>query len=292
MSPCEQISRRELYEPDAHVREALASALTASGCPHRTDGSACHVLDGGGNMGFFSMYALAMGADVVYVEPQIDLVEAMHLSVALNCAAERVTVLHGALTPDLPSQLPHGARLENLSLPAFRTCQLYPPLISGTTQSGTGPSGAPYITIDALVAQQRKWDVVKLDIDSFDALIVARFVDLIRNGLAEVSSFIVEWNGGENLGGILQTLQSLGYEIYRLNCHDNRRFVNESGWDTINMFRDINLEPYFEERMQQRYMRYVLRVRHGITDPLVWGEIASWGMMPVSFPPQLFMLIL
>ena len=64
-SPCERISRKELHEPDSHVREALASALAASGCLFRADGDQCHVLDGGGNMGFFTMYSLAMGADVV-----------------------------------------------------------------------------------------------------------------------------------------------------------------------------------------------------------------------------------
>ena len=214
-----------------------------------------------------------------YVEPQIDLVDAMHLTVALNCVSSRVKVLHGALTHERPSELRLGARLHNISLPAFRTC-LVPG--EGTTQSGAGLNGAPFISIDAITSEQKHWDVVKLDIDSTDATIVSRLVDMIRHNDVDVSSFIVEWKEGAGLGRVLSDLQSLGYEIFRLNVHDNRRFINESGWDSLSGFQDIGIEPYFEELMQQRYMRYVLKVRHNIQDPQTWTEIASWGMMSVS----------
>ena len=272
-SPCELISSKELYEPDAHVREALASALAE--CAFAPAGTPpCLMLDGGGNMGFFSLYAFAMGADVVYVEPQIDLVEAMRATTALNCAGSHITVLHAALVP--ATQAEH-VRI-NLTLPGFRSCQ--GSWGTGSKQSGAGPNGVPVISVDELVVAHRHWDLVKLDIDSTDALLVERFVELIRAGNVTVSSFIVEWNSGATRGAVLHALQQeLGYDVYRLNVHDNRRFINESGWDTVAGFGDIGIEPYFEELLQQRFMRYVLKVR-----PLPrvedWTPIAAWGSMP------------
>ena len=279
-SPCELISSKALYEPDAHVREALASALIH--CAIAPAGALpCHVLDGGGNMGFFSLYAFALGAKVVYVEPQIDLVEAMRATIALNCASDQITVIHAALSP---SEQPQDSRL-HLTLPAFRSCQGV--WGAASKQGGAGPGGAPFVSVDSLARLQRHWDLVKIDIDSTDSEIIERFVELIRSGAVSVTSFIVEWNGGHTRGAVLHALQQeLGYDVYRLNVHDNRRFINETGWDTIAGFGKINIEPYFEERLQQRFMRYVLKVRSlpRIED---WTPIASWGMMPEFFITKL-----
>jgi FkbM family methyltransferase len=271
-SPCERISEREEYEPDAHVREALASVLAE--CRHAPP-EGCRVLDAGGNMGFFTLYALAMGASVVYVEPQVDLVAAMRASVALNCAEDRVQVIHAALSPESVS--PRSARL-TVSVPAFRSCQR--PGDAAKTQNGAGPGGAPIVSIDSLIASHREWALMKVDIDSTDALIVERVLQLIREGRAVVRSIIVEWNSGAALGSVLHAFQQeLGYDIYRLNVHDNRRFINASGWDTHAHFQPINLEPHFEELLHQRYIRYVLKVRP-LPRPEDWDEIAAWGMMP------------
>lgn len=273
-SPCELISGRKLYSPDSHVREALASALAE--CAFAPPGAPpCAVLDGGGNMGFFTMYAFAMGATVVYIEPQVELVEAMRATVALNCASDRIDLRHAALAP---KPQPSSARLTDMALPAHRSCQ--GPWGTGTRQSGAGPGGVPFLSVDELVRERRHWDLVKVDIDSTDAAVIERFVELIREGAADVTSFIVEWNGGAGRGAVLHALQQeLGYDVYRLNVHDNRRFINESGWDTVAGFRDVGVEPWFEERLHQRFMHYVLKVR-----PLPrvedWTTIASWDMMP------------
>ncbi len=192
--------RQKLYVRTAAVRLENSPA------------AACRLplLDAGGNMGFVSLYAFAMGANVVYVEPQIDLVEAMQASVALNCAGERITVLHGALMPD---KQPEHVRL-NLSVPGFRSCQ--GSWGTGSRQSGAGPLGAPIVSVDELVSAHRHWDLVKIDIDSIDAQLVERFLQHIRSGYLTVTSFIVEWNGGKARGDLLHALQQeLGYDVYR-----------------------------------------------------------------------------
>jgi hypothetical protein len=213
--------------------------------------------------------ALAMGASVVAIEPQDDLATSLRQSVALNCAQDRVTVLHNALAV---AAMPEGSRLV-LGTPGFRSCGN-----TGPTQSG---GNVTYVVLDDVLALSASWALLKVDFDADDAGAVGRVLELVRAGRVAVDSILVEYNNGRARGDVLHAFQTeLGYDVYRLDVHDNRRFINSSGWDTISHFAPLpDLEPWFEERLQLRYMRYALKVKR-LPSAEAWAPIVGWEMMP------------
>lgn len=63
-------------------------------------------VDAGANIGYYSLYALAIGMEVVAIEPQHRAVDLIRMSVGLNPSfSERLTLHHKvkAASPCLPS---------------------------------------------------------------------------------------------------------------------------------------------------------------------------------------------
>ena len=89
---CSRFSSGRDFEPEYHVKEAVASFLT--GCHLR----ACPTIDLGANNGWVSSYMLSLGAPVLSVEPQADFAAALRDSAALNCWAGRSAVFNGFAT--------------------------------------------------------------------------------------------------------------------------------------------------------------------------------------------------
>ncbi|CAK0895087.1 unnamed protein product, partial [Prorocentrum cordatum] len=126
---CRAFSEDRNFEPEQHVKSALASFL--DGCHSRE----CAAIDLGGNNGWMSAYMYSLGANPVYtVEPAADLAQALRDTITLNCWKGRGEVitgfaiagsesLNGALPAWLPKNMPAdngwraGGRPENLSLP-------------------------------------------------------------------------------------------------------------------------------------------------------------------------------
>mmetsp|Transcript_21640 Transcript_21640/g.45950 ORF Transcript_21640/g.45950 Transcript_21640/m.45950 type:complete len:155 (-) Transcript_21640:1217-1681(-) len=76
---------------ERHTTEVLGAILTT--CPQRTP--PCRAADIGANNGWMSAFMLSLGAHVISVEPQADLVHALRETVILNCWANR-SVVHNA----------------------------------------------------------------------------------------------------------------------------------------------------------------------------------------------------
>lgn len=85
---CSDVERDLNFEPEAHVKDAISSFLV--GCHIRN----CTALDLGANNGWFAAYMLSLGARVVAVEPQHDMVIALRRTIELNCWTDRARVLH------------------------------------------------------------------------------------------------------------------------------------------------------------------------------------------------------
>ncbi|KAJ3185942.1 hypothetical protein HDU85_000856 [Gaertneriomyces sp. JEL0708] len=81
---CDKMSRKEFYEPDPHVREVISSLFWD--CHYRK----CYGVDVGANIGYFSLWMAALGAEVVSFEPQIVRPYLMNSSVMVD-AEENLT---------------------------------------------------------------------------------------------------------------------------------------------------------------------------------------------------------
>ena len=86
---CGQFAADRTFEPEYHVREAIASFLVD--CHRRR----CDAVDLGANNGWFSALMLSLGAHVVSAEPQGDFAAAINETAALNCWSAR-SVVHNA----------------------------------------------------------------------------------------------------------------------------------------------------------------------------------------------------
>ena len=70
-APCAAFGNSRAYEPDPHVREAIASVL------HHCSNVDCISLDLGANIGSLTAYMAATGSRVLAMEPQLDLAQAI-----------------------------------------------------------------------------------------------------------------------------------------------------------------------------------------------------------------------
>lgn len=237
-NPCELLSERKVWNPDPHVREALVSALL----PCTLSPGECNYLDGGGNMGVFSLWAWALGAKVVMVEPQVDLVKAMARTIRLNCAGDDIQVIHAGVTGK--GSVGDKARgplvagdtfaVNNVwGTYSFRQCQ---PPQSAKFHTYT-EAEVPAILIDNILLERPKWDLIKLDVDGFDLDLLDRILTLVERQEIEVVSCIIECNDARHAqyAELIVKAHALGYTVYKLNVHDNRRAFNEDGWDFVSV---------------------------------------------------------
>jgi len=249
--PCAAFGAKRLYEPDPHVREAIASVL--HGC-----GAACVAIDVGANIGALTAYMAALGARVVAVEPQFDLAEALSRTVALNGWSDRVTVQAGFAAVE-PRE---GTALAPSPPNAFRVCGMGEPGVEPGASRCKGqkatPWQAPFINVRAWLRELKHVDLVKVDTDAVDGEILEGLLEEVAGGRANVTSVICEFTGGTNEQ--LFRFQQLGYTIYRLNIHIGARVFDSRGWDTLHNFRELALPWQFEERFFLRYIKYALKV--------------------------------
>ena len=205
-NPCERMSNKTTWAPDPHVREALLSALL----PCAMAPGECNFLDAGSNMGVFSLWAWGLGARVVAVEPQPDLAAAFRRSVRLNCAGGGIELLEAGLTARSGGGGggggaysyrgdPAGSKIQIVAGPtneanyAYRQCQLpaaEEPVIFHTSTSGE----APLVLLDDVLLTRREWQLVKVDIDGFDADLLHRMLALVQQGRVEVKAIAIEMN--------------------------------------------------------------------------------------------------
>ena len=202
-NPCERMSNKTTWAPDPHVREALLSALL----PCAMAPEECNFLDAGSNMGVFSLWAWGLGARVVAVEPQPDLAAAFRRTMRLNCAGGGIELLEAGLTARSSSSSggysyrgdPAGSKIQIVAGPtndanyAYRQCQLpaaEEPVIFHTSTSGE----ATLVLLDDVLLSRREWQLVKVDIDGYDADLLHRVLALVQQGRVEVKAIAIEMN--------------------------------------------------------------------------------------------------
>lgn len=273
-NPCDDMSAGRLWAPDPHVREALVATLGACAAAP----GECSMLDIGGNMGIFSLWAWALGARVVYVEPQLDLVTAFTKTVELNCAGDDVAVMHGFITLK--------ASEANTSLASdgsgYRQCQIDALEQAPLTVT---PSEAPVLFIDDILLRRPRWELLKVDFDAFDVDLLAHVLEHVAAGAVDVRAFVIEFNDARGKGRVLQRAHELGYTVYLLNVHLNRRFFDAKGHDIVNHYKPINLGPLmppstWEEVFWQRGMKVAYKLVKGLSvdvyNMMLDGEIPEF----------------
>ena len=249
-APCAAFGARRSYEPDPHVREAIASVL--HGCAH------CACIDVGANIGVMTALMASLGSSVVSVEPQLDLAEALKKTVALNGWDNRVRVLAGFATMLLPSE--RRSRRMAISGLAFRPCGWPEPGASDCFNPKSTPWDAPFINVREEMRALKHVDLIKVDTDAVDGEMLQGILDEVASGAVNVTSVICEFEKGT--AKMLWDFQQLGYHIYRLNVHLGARHFDRTGRDTLHHYKKLDLPTYYEERYFSRFMRYALKVKH------------------------------
>ncbi|KAJ3185943.1 hypothetical protein HDU85_000857 [Gaertneriomyces sp. JEL0708] len=105
----------------------------------------------------------------------------------------------------------------------------------------------------------REVTLLKIDTDSVDGEMIDTALRLIEAKETVIQSIVTEFFGGTP--DHLRRFHAEGYEIYRLNICDDRRFFDSHGNDIISGFRDIKLEPYLEEYKFQRNMKLLFHIK-------------------------------
>jgi hypothetical protein len=284
-NPCDDFSQRNIWEPDPHVREVIASAL------HHCRWGPCRSLDVGANIGYMVAFMASLGSHVVAVEPQKELAGALLQSVSLNGWQDRVLVLPGLATVvagesgtrpfsggfRLGRRKEGGLwdapliRVQEVLLSSFGAAK--EPCSTPTTRAGTGVAS---------------WDLVKLDTDSVDIEILDGILALVEQGAVSVSSFAIE---SVSAGQLHRLVMRLGYTCYRLNVLLWQRHFDGRGKDVRANFSSIPLPPWVEtEVYQQRYIRYALKLRAMETeeDYAAAGKELHWYCTTLAFEEPSF----
>ncbi|KAL1527954.1 hypothetical protein AB1Y20_009325 [Prymnesium parvum] len=272
---CRDMERGKTFEPEYHVREAIASFLT--GCLARS----CATIDLGANNGWFTAYMLSLGASVTAVEPMPDLARAARETVDLNCWSNRAQIITG-----LVDAQPGGGGTADLHKLGFKGWRAYNGKGEGLEAAGLS-SIVPILPLDEVFARAgtREFELFKLDADGPEGAWLHRIEELISAGRLSVKSMIIE---GHNTSATdLHRLQQVhGYDAYLLDMHIDRRFLNSEGIDTYSSFREdcwyVNLptrddgivkfystcQPlpeFLEEMYSIRLMRHVYHFSRNMT---------------------------
>jgi len=169
---------------------------------------------------------LSLGAHVVSVEPQADLAQALNETVQLNCWGERSTLINALACPRgrrpcLRSQVPRAAFRHGGGVPSH---VVLPEV-----------SGLPLIDILTSHSGGEKVDFLKLDGDGPERMWLDEVHHLIKNGNLVVDAITIEHMPQTRAINrrTLQSLQRLGYDIFRLDTDDLRRWIDRFGWDAF-----------------------------------------------------------
>ena len=261
---CLDYSRGLHHEPEHHVREAILSLMTP--CLWRN----CSALDIGANVGQFTVMMAALGSRVVAVEGQIVLAKALKQTVEVNCFSD-VTVHNALVALD---ELEHGKKVNHRGQ-GGRPIMASHPASSWTTLKDNCCTSIPgeieFFSWKKLLLDhpQAHIDLIKLDIDSFEYELLVQAVEQISLKQLTVTSIISELRGFDRKHlDLFNSFFSLGYNIYVLNVHLDKRWIDSNGMDVYQRFKNINSLYNLsgvEEVFSQRLIRYALRILPEVT---------------------------
>jgi hypothetical protein len=150
---CRDFANGQHFEPEWHVREAIASLLLM--CQSRP----CNTLDIGMSTGYFTAAMASLGASVVAIERSRDMIDAFEKTKIVNCwADDRVRLVWGAIGIDVEP----GATF------ADRGRDLGRPLSNGWGERSRVHRSVPMVEFGSLVAG-KELALIKMDIDSIEA---------------------------------------------------------------------------------------------------------------------------
>eukprot|EP00930_Biecheleria_cincta_P092679 TRINITY_DN8268_c0_g2_i3.p1 TRINITY_DN8268_c0_g2~~TRINITY_DN8268_c0_g2_i3.p1 ORF type:complete len:386 (-),score=41.51 TRINITY_DN8268_c0_g2_i3:26-1183(-) len=264
---CSALEEDRHFEPDYTVREAIASFL--DGCHWRV----CRTLDLGANNGWMSAYMLSMGAHVLAVEPQPDLVEGLKATIALNCWERRGKVLRGFVDahPGSQGQRPvskfhwrEGGQLQDNAFPIVDVMPL-DKVIEAAASMATPEDLSPGADLEI--------ELVKMDADAPEGDWLRRIDQLLSrstgpsNGTRRIhiETIIAECHSCSALT-LYRLQQRHGYHIYLLDMHIDRRFLDARGTDVYQKSQpDSSLPGHLTELYAIRFMRHIYYVQPNLT---------------------------
>lgn len=262
-STCEDFSAGRTGYPEGFVRETIASFLVP--CLQRP----CLALDLGSNVGYVSSYMLALGAKVVSVEPQLDLARTLESTARVNCWSDRL-IVHNAYVSWKPEDEGNTMTRAHLWRP------------DDTAARNDKLIEKPYFVLPTFLNTTTYIDFIKLDIDSYETEIVSFFADYIAQNTFRFGSLIFEVNLGHNVDKLANALHKfqaeLGYDIYKMNQHEQRRWFDSAGKDVYQPgTRAYADTPWYEERYSMRFMRFILFIKQ-MPSVSAWKECLLQGI--------------
>lgn len=273
---CCKLSCGRHFEPEFHVREAIAAALAQ--CNRR--GRQCTAVDLGANNGWMSLYMLSLGARVISAEMQPDLATALRRSVQLNCF-ERSSVVHNvrvAASDGVPPKSAVAAGWRAGGHPGGRKALRHAPAV------GT-------LAIGALLRPLREIDLIKMDADGPEGDWLLRIEELMASAALIVRNIIVECSGCSP-EQLWRLQRHEGYDVFKLNMHDDRRFLDERGHDVYADWRSVGVDE-LEDWYGLRGIKHAYRVRRNTTldgwQRVFASQRAGASATGKPFPPQFWL---
>jgi len=249
------------------VREAIAAFL--SGCVFRPPLRRCQSLDLGANNGWMTAYMLALGSDVVAVEPAADLAAALSDTIELNCWSQRARVIN-AFACDKWRRACMRNRTSWIN--GHRAGYTPQSLRESADLQPVGGVLLPQILTSAGGAA-RHWDLIKLDGDGPEGKWMGAILRLLDQQLISVDTIITEQNFVYAVH--MQQYQKAGFHVWRLDFADERRFITSDGWDAYSPPRQyqplgaargrLERDELEDEILFARGMRRVFRVHDNLT---------------------------
>lgn len=250
---CERFSAGELFEPEYHVREMIASFLYD--CRQRS----CVAVDIGANIGYFAGAMASLGASVIALERQTDLIESFAATCCLNGWSQTVQTINAWVGVNSPPG-------HTMSVPDG---DLGRPISAGAALTRRQKKVLPVVNLKDLIGG-KTIDLLKIDIDSIEGELLLEIERLTSSNETNIVTMAIELNYPSELQSrvesALHKLQnSCGYHIYILNCHlhrlfGNQRFFNERGTDVANLTLGV-FPVALEELFFQRFMTSLLYVK-------------------------------
>jgi len=238
---------------------------------------------------------LALGASVVSVEPAADLARVANETVHLNCWANRSRVINAfadAAPYAGPQRAAHlGWRLGGRPPRLKHWLPRSPSIFIDDVLATDVPADPKH----SLIAGPRHFDLIKLDGDGPEGSWMSRLDILLRNRTITVGAIILE---ASNLSP--ETMYAFqndhGFAVYRLDMHDDRRFIDSHGWDAyspapgtiarLDRLRKLKRDQFEDELFGVRLMRHVFRAKDGLSVD-AWREL----LRPIArFPVQMLLM--
>lgn len=204
-----------VYEP---FKARWLRGVWESECAGVDVASPCSMVDGGANVGFFGLYARALGFNATLIDPQPECARAIRLSLALNGWAEdgRARVVEmGLHDGDGPSALPIMAVQRNVGGSGLADAQyLRKNALNNNEQAAPSGAMARMTTLDSLFAEAAGTiAVLKLDIEGMEAKALLGAARLI--GSSRIRHIATDFWKGDYVGRAVALLRGSGFSGVR-----------------------------------------------------------------------------